>query len=297
MIGEVRDRAGERAAGARRRQGRRRVRLLARRARGGRRDLRHGRRLHRGWARCSGCSCCCRSTSPSAATSSGCARSWRTTPSTRPRTSPHSEERLDAAETELEEVTGATAIAGRSPAAPLRAGSPRPPGSRTSARRSSGSRWSARRSRPTRAGAGSSTARPSRACWSRSARRRCCWAPPRSSSPRRCSPTTSGRSSASGRIIPGDVDVAVLNGTSINGLAGKVADDVEAAGYNVVAITNTAARVREDRGALRGRPEAGGAEGRRRPRGEGRSSRSIATCATAGRGTRDVVVIAGEDRV
>ena len=42
-----------------------------------------------------------------------------------------------------------------------------------------------------------------------------------------------------GRIIPADVNVAVFNGTSINGLAGKVADDVEAAGYNVVAITNT----------------------------------------------------------
>jgi LytR cell envelope-related transcriptional attenuator len=43
-----------------------------------------------------------------------------------------------------------------------------------------------------------------------------------------------------GRVVPADVDVAVFNGTSINGLAGKVADDVEAAGYNVVVITNTA---------------------------------------------------------
>ncbi|MET0957401.1 MAG: LytR C-terminal domain-containing protein [Solirubrobacterales bacterium] len=42
-----------------------------------------------------------------------------------------------------------------------------------------------------------------------------------------------------GRIVPGEVDVAIFNGTSINGLAGKVASDIEAAGYKVVAITNT----------------------------------------------------------
>jgi hypothetical protein len=42
-----------------------------------------------------------------------------------------------------------------------------------------------------------------------------------------------------GRIDPAAVDVAVFNGTSINGLAGKVASDIEAAGYKVVAVTNT----------------------------------------------------------
>jgi hypothetical protein len=43
-----------------------------------------------------------------------------------------------------------------------------------------------------------------------------------------------------GAINPADVEVAVLNGTSINGLAGKVASDIEASGYKVGAITNTA---------------------------------------------------------
>ena len=43
-----------------------------------------------------------------------------------------------------------------------------------------------------------------------------------------------------GAIDPADVEVAVLNGTSINGLAGKVASDLEAGGYRVGAITNTA---------------------------------------------------------
>jgi len=43
-----------------------------------------------------------------------------------------------------------------------------------------------------------------------------------------------------GAIDPADVEVAVLNGTSINGLAGKVASDIQAAGYTVGAITNAA---------------------------------------------------------
>jgi hypothetical protein len=43
-----------------------------------------------------------------------------------------------------------------------------------------------------------------------------------------------------GAINPAEVEVAVLNGTSINGLAGKVASDIEASGYTVGAITNTA---------------------------------------------------------
>jgi hypothetical protein len=48
-----------------------------------------------------------------------------------------------------------------------------------------------------------------------------------------------------GAIDPADVEVAVLNGTSINGLAGKVASDVEASGYKVGAITNTAPGVKK----------------------------------------------------
>lgn len=42
-----------------------------------------------------------------------------------------------------------------------------------------------------------------------------------------------------GAINPADVSVAVLNGTSINGLAGKVASDIEASGYDLGAVTNT----------------------------------------------------------
>ena len=42
------------------------------------------------------------------------------------------------------------------------------------------------------------------------------------------------------RVNPADVTVAVLNGTSVAGLAGKVGSDIEAAGYRLGAVTNTA---------------------------------------------------------
>jgi LytR cell envelope-related transcriptional attenuator len=42
-----------------------------------------------------------------------------------------------------------------------------------------------------------------------------------------------------GRVNPADVTVAVLNGTSVNGLAGKVGSDIEASGYQLGAVTNT----------------------------------------------------------
>jgi hypothetical protein len=42
-----------------------------------------------------------------------------------------------------------------------------------------------------------------------------------------------------GAIDPADVTVAVLNGTSVNGLAGKVGSDIEASGYQLGAVTNT----------------------------------------------------------
>jgi hypothetical protein len=42
-----------------------------------------------------------------------------------------------------------------------------------------------------------------------------------------------------GAVNPADVTVAVLNGTSVNGLAGKVASDIEASDYAVGAVTST----------------------------------------------------------
>lgn len=97
-----------------------------------------------------------------------------------------------------------------------------------------------------------------------------------------------------GRIVPGDVRVAVLNGTSINGLAGKVASDIEAAGYKVVAITNTqpgfakTAVLYEDRQKPAATKVAGDL-GVKKVEPLDRALREQAEGA-------DVVVIAGEDR-
>jgi hypothetical protein len=40
-------------------------------------------------------------------------------------------------------------------------------------------------------------------------------------------------------IVPGDVSVAVLNGTSVPGLAAKVSDDVQVNGYKLATVTNS----------------------------------------------------------
>jgi hypothetical protein len=97
-----------------------------------------------------------------------------------------------------------------------------------------------------------------------------------------------------GRIVPAQVDVAVFNGTSINGLAGKVASDIESAGYTVVAVTNTepgfakTAVLFEDRQKPAAQKVAGDL-GVRKVEPVTRELRQRAEGA-------DVVVIAGEDR-
>jgi hypothetical protein len=49
----------------------------------------------------------------------------------------------------------------------------------------------------------------------------------------------SGQGPRPGAIVPGEVDVAVLNGTSVPGLAAKVGDDVRANGFRLGAVTNS----------------------------------------------------------
>ncbi len=97
-----------------------------------------------------------------------------------------------------------------------------------------------------------------------------------------------------GAVNPADVEVAVLNGTSINGLAGKVASDIEAFGYSVGAITNTAPGVEKTEVfyADQQRPAArkvGRDLGVKEVEPLDKEIRDLA-------GAADVVVIAGEDR-
>ena len=88
----------------------------------------------------------------------------------------------------------------------------------------------------------------------------------------------------------------MLNGTSINGLAGKVASDIEAIGYEVGAITNTEPGFKQTEvlyadkqkpAAQKVARDLGVEEGREADRPRARASWL---------GGADVVVIAGEDR-
>ena len=97
-----------------------------------------------------------------------------------------------------------------------------------------------------------------------------------------------------GAIDPGEVDVAVLNGTSVPGLAAKVGDDVRVNGFRLGAVTNS--RDQFDQTVVRYAP------------GQQRAAKKVAhdlgvkplqpidrqTERTAG--DADVVVIAGADR-
>lgn len=104
------------------------------------------------------------------------------------------------------------------------------------------------------------------------------------------------RQARSGAIDPAEVTVAVLNGTSVNGLAGKVGSDIESAGYRLGAITSTSpdfARTTvlyadgEKRAGQKVARELGLDKQSVEP--VDRESRRLA-------GDADVVVIAGEDR-
>ncbi|MQA76107.1 MAG: hypothetical protein GEU88_17530 [Solirubrobacterales bacterium] len=90
------------------------------------------------------------------------------------------------------------------------------------------------------------------------------------------------------------VTVAVLNGTSVNGLAGNVGSDLEASGYELGAVSSTTPGAEEST-ALYANGQRAAAEKVARDLGIGpvkRLDRETAGLA----GDADVVVIAGEDR-
>lgn len=96
------------------------------------------------------------------------------------------------------------------------------------------------------------------------------------------------------RINPADVTVAVLNGTSVNGLAGKVGSDIQASGYTLGAVTNTAPDYKQTvvMYADKQKPAAqkvAGDIGVKKVSELDRDLRDLV-------GDADVVVIAGEDR-
>jgi hypothetical protein len=103
-----------------------------------------------------------------------------------------------------------------------------------------------------------------------------------------------GPASKPGAIIPSEVEVAVLNGTSVPGLAGKVGDDVEVNGFQLGTISNS--RTRFDQTVVmyqshqrRAARRVAHDLGVKPVQAIDRQTEQVA-------GTADVVVIAGADR-
>jgi hypothetical protein len=95
-------------------------------------------------------------------------------------------------------------------------------------------------------------------------------------------------------VVKGDVDVAVLNGTAVPGLAAKVGDDVDTSGYALGVVTNSDVPAEESMVLFeRGHEEEANAVARDLGIDAvdliDADSRALA-------GNADVVVIAGEDR-
>jgi hypothetical protein len=97
-----------------------------------------------------------------------------------------------------------------------------------------------------------------------------------------------------GRVNPADVTVAVLNGTSVNGLAGKVGSDIEASGYVLGAVTNTTPDYKKTvvMYADKQKPAAQKVAGDIGVKEVSELDRALRDVV----GDADVVVIAGEDR-
>jgi hypothetical protein len=97
------------------------------------------------------------------------------------------------------------------------------------------------------------------------------------------------------RINPADVTVAVLNGTPVNGLAGKVGSDIESSGYNLGAVTNTDPGYKKTvvMYADKQKPAAQKVAGDIGVKEVSELDRDLRDLV----GDADVVVIAGEDRV
>ena len=104
----------------------------------------------------------------------------------------------------------------------------------------------------------------------------------------------SGPRAKPGAIVPGDVEVAVLNGTSVPGLAGKVGDDVQVNGFKLGTISNS--RTRFDQTVVMYEPGQRRAAKRVAHDLGAQPVQKIDRQTEQAAGGADVVVIAGADR-
>lgn len=103
-----------------------------------------------------------------------------------------------------------------------------------------------------------------------------------------------GHPSQPGAIDPGEVEVAVLNGTSVPGLAGKVGDDVQVNGFKLGTISNS--RTRFDQTVVMYEPHQRRAARRVAHDLGVKPVQAIDRQTERVAGPTDVVVIAGADR-
>jgi hypothetical protein len=103
-----------------------------------------------------------------------------------------------------------------------------------------------------------------------------------------------GSGSKPGAIVPEEVEVAVLNGTSVPGLAGKVGDDVQVNGFKLGTISNS--RTRFDQTVVMYQPHQRRAARRVAHDLGVKPVQAIDRQTEQVAGPADVVVIAGADR-
>jgi LytR cell envelope-related transcriptional attenuator len=103
-----------------------------------------------------------------------------------------------------------------------------------------------------------------------------------------------GHSRKPGAVVPGDVTVAVLNGTPVPGLAGKVGDDVRVNGFKLGTVSNS--RTRFDQTVVMYEPHQQRAAKRVAHDLGVNPVQPIDRQTEQAAGSSDVVVIAGADR-
>ena len=118
------------------------------------------------------------------------------------------------------------------------------------------------------------------------------------------------RQAGGAKVKPSEIEVTVLNGTAVAGLAATYGDKVEGKGFKLGAVTNTQLQLRRQRRHVQARPQAGSAARSpsswgsrkmelmsseiaiRRRRGECRGDRRRGQCRGGGLTRRALVVFA-----
>ena len=92
--------------------------------------------------------------------------------------------------------------------------------------------------------------------------------------------------SSAGALKPGEIEVTVLNGTAVPGLAASYGDKVERKGFKLGAVTNSSASFAEQRRHVQTRPRPRSAPRREGPRDHAGAADDLRHRLGLGRGAR-----------